>query len=330
MTTASTSGLATSPSAAVALRVPASLFSVVMGLGGLAAAWRAAARAYAVSPWVADALLAVTAALWVGLAVAQGMKAFAARDRLRAELDHPVEGSLAALGPASLLLVAAGLAVHARDLALVLFWIGAAAQLALGVWVVGRWLTAAIEPRLVTPALYLPPVVGNLLAAIAAAAVGQTDAGWLFFGAGVVAWVIVGATLLGRYLSAGELHPALRPLVGLELAPPAVALVAWQALAGAGPDEVSRTLLGWSLFVALVLLRLAGRFREVPFGPAYWAFAFPLAALSTATLRLTSAAPSSVGAAIALPLFVVANAVIAVVAFRTVMGLSRGDLVDRE
>jgi tellurite resistance protein len=328
MTTAATSGLAAAPGAAIALRVPASLFSIVMGLGGLAAAWRAAARAYGVSPWVADALLAASAALWIALAVAQVVKAFAAPGRLRAELDHPVDGSLAALAPASLLLLAAGLAVHARDVALVLFWIGAAAQVALCVYAVGRWLTGAIEPKLVTPALYLPPVVGNLLAAAAAGTVGRAEVGWFFFGAGIVAWVLVGATLLGRYLSAGELPESLRPLLGFELAPPAFALVAWQVLAGAGPDEVSRSLHGYGLFIALVLLRLAGRFRGVPFGPAYWAFTFPLAALSTATLRLAAAAPESLGSGLALPLFVVANAVIAVIAFRTATALPRGGLLD--
>jgi tellurite resistance protein len=329
MATASSTSLAGAPIAAVASRVPASFFSMALGLAGLAAAWRAAVRAYGASPWIADALLAVSAALWIALLAAQVVKAAAAPGRLRSELEHPVEGSLAALAPASLLLLAAGLSVHFRQLAAVLFWVGAAGQLALGVWVVGRWFTTAVEPRLVTPALYLPSAAGSFLAAVAAAAVGSADVGWLFFGAGLVAWLLVGATLLGRYLSAGELPPALRPLLGIELAPPALGLLAWQALDGAGPDAPSRTLLGFSLFVALVLLRLAGRLRGA-FTPALWSFGFPLAALSTATLRLAAAAPASAGASLALPLFVVANGVIAVIAFRTAVALSRGELLPRD
>jgi tellurite resistance protein len=330
MATASTAGLAGSPAAALALRVPASSFSIVMGIAALGAAWSAAARAYKVSPWVATALLAAAIALWVAILVAQLVKAFAARHELRAELAHPVEGSLAALGPASLLLLAAGLAAHSRDLAAVLFWIGAAAQLAYAVHCMGRWLTTPVDPGLVTPALYLPPVAGNLLAAVAAGAVGQVDAGWLFFGAGVVAWLLVGATLLGRYLSAGELPADLRPLLGLELAPPALAFVALQAIDGARPDAALRTLLGYALFVALVLLRLAGRLGGARFSAAHWAFTFPLAALSAGALRQAAAAPGSIGAALALPVFVVANAVVAVIAFRTVTALSRGELFPRE
>jgi tellurite resistance protein len=327
MASATSTPFAATPAATLAVRVPASWFSMVMGLGTLAAAWRAAVRSYRASPWIADALLAVSIALFVVLLAAQAVKAFAARDRLRAELEHPVQGSLAALAPASLLLLAGGLAVHFRDLAAVLFWIGAAGQLAIALYVVGRWLTSPVEPKLVTPAMYLPPVVGNFLGAIAAGAVGQVDLGRLMLGVGIVAWFLVAATLLGRYLSAGELPAPLRPLLGLELAPPALGLVAWQVLEGAGPDAASRSFLGFSLFVALVLVRLVGRFRGVPFTAAWWSFAFPVAALSTATLRIAAVAPGTVGAALALPLFVVANAVIAVIAFRTAVALSRGELL---
>lgn len=329
MSTASASGLAAAPAAAAATRVPASFFSIVLGLGGLAAAWRTASRAYGVSPWLSDALLAVSAALWVGLLAAQVVKAVTAREKLAEELAHPVEGSLAALGPGSLLLLAAGIAPHYRDLATVLFYVGAAAQLVLGVYLVGRWLLAPVDPKLVTPAMYLPPVVGNLLAALAAGTVGETDAGWLFFGAGLVAWLLVGAALLGRHLSAGELPAAVRPLLGLELAPPAVALLAWQALEDGAPDTVSRGLLGFSLFVALLLVRLVGRLRDVPFAPAHWAYAFPVSALAAAALRQGTAAPGSIAGALALPLFVLANAVVAAVAWQTVVALSRGKLLAR-
>jgi tellurite resistance protein len=327
MSTAPAAGLAATNAAAMAGRVPAAFFSMVMGLGGLAAAWRLASRAYAVSPWLADALLASSALLWVAIFAAQVVKAVTARERLVAELQHPVQGSQAALGPASLLLLAAGASAHFRGLAQVLFWVGAAAQLAYGVWIVGRWLTAAVDPKLVTPAMYLPPVAGNLLAAIAAGSVGQSDAGWLFFGAGVVSWLVLAAVLLVRYLSEGELPPATRPLLAIELAPPAVALLAWQALVGGAPDATSRALLGFALFVALVLLRLAGRFRDVQFAPSYWAFTFPIAALAGAALRMASAAPNSVAGAVALPLFVVTNAIIAMIAYQTAVALSRGTLL---
>jgi tellurite resistance protein len=326
MPTAPTAGLASSGAAAAAVRVPASSFSIVLGVVGLATAWDGASRSFGVSPWLSDALLVLAAALWILFFAAQVVKAAAAPERLRGELAHPVEGSLAALVPASLLAIAALASIHYRDLARVLFWIGAAAQVVLGAWIVGSWLAKRVDPKLVTPAMYLPASVGPFLAAVAAGAVGRDDAGWLFFGVGAVLWIVLAAVLLVRALSDGELAPPLRPLLALELAPPAFALLAWQSLGGASSEATPRALLGVALFVALVLLRLAGRFRDVPFTASWWAFTFPVAALSTAALRVSHAAPSSIAADLALPLFVVANALIAAVAYKTLVALSRGDL----
>ncbi len=314
----------------VTARVPVSFFSMVLGLAALGAAWKGAARAYGTSPWVSDVLLAAAAALWVTLAAAQIARAFVAREALRAELADPVLGSLAALAPASLLLLTAGVAGHYHDLATVLLWIGAALAVVHGAYCVGGWIVTPPPVEKITPALYVPPVAGLLLAAAAAGAVGKTDAGWVLFGAGLVSWLVLGGVLLSRHLSAGELPPALRPLLGLELAPPALALVAYQALEGAAPDATSRGLLGYGLFVALVLVRLAGRLRDVPFAPTHWSFGFPLALLAAGALRQGSAAPSGLAGALALPLFVLANAVVAVIAFHTVTAATRGTLLPPE
>jgi tellurite resistance protein len=325
MPTAPSAGLATSSATAAAVRVPASFFSIVLGVGGLSAAWDGASRSYGVSPWLSDALLVLSAVLWVVFFVAQVVKAATAPDRLRTELAHPVEGSLAGLAPASLLAIAAGASIHYRDLSRVLFWIGAAAQVAHGVWMVGGWLSKRVDPKLVTPAMYVPAAVGNLLAAAAAGAVGRSDVGWLFFGAGVVLWIVLAAVLLVRTFSDGELAPALRPLLALELAPPALALLAWHGLGGGVSEPTSRALLGVALFVGLVLVRLAGRFRDAPFSASWWAFTFPVAALSTSALRMSASAPGSLAADVAMPLFVLANALIAAIAYKTLVALARGD-----
>ncbi len=321
-------GLVASPAAAAAARVPASYFSIVLGVAGLGAAWHSAARAYGVSDSFADALFVLAGVLFLAILAGQVLRAIRG-SALRAELEHPVAGSLAAFGPASLLLLAAGLSPHARDAALVLFWLGAAGQVALNVWVVGRWLLAPADPKVVTPALDVPPV-GFLVGALAAGAVGRSDAGWLLFGAGILLWLLVAASLLDRYLSAGELPAAVRPLLALEIAPPAAALLAWQVLVGGAPDVVSRILLGFGLFQTLVVARLLGRLREVPFSPAYWAFAFPLSALAAGALRQSAAAPGSVAGALALPLFIVANAAVAAVAWQTGVAASRGKLLPPE
>ena len=46
-------------------RLPAGLFASVMGLSGLALAWRVAAETFPVSPWIGDALSVLSLAVFL-------------------------------------------------------------------------------------------------------------------------------------------------------------------------------------------------------------------------------------------------------------------------
>ncbi len=73
-----------------------------------------------------------------------------------------------------------------------------------------------------------------------------------------------------------------------------------------------------------VLVFLARRLAGTPFGPACWAFAFPVAALSVAAWRVALSNASDGAFALALFLFVIANAVVVWVTVRTVVALRKG------
>jgi len=60
--------------AGLAQRIPASFFAIVMGLGGLGTAWRAAARTYPVLAPAGEVLIIAAAAVWILLAAAYATK----------------------------------------------------------------------------------------------------------------------------------------------------------------------------------------------------------------------------------------------------------------
>ena len=66
------------------------------------------------------------------------------------------------------------------------------------------------------------------------------------------------------------------------------------------------------------LLRMARWILEQPFGACYWAFTFGATALAGAATRLSIVDPASAIASLALPLFVAANLLVAVIAAGTV------------
>ena len=142
------------------------------------------------------------------------------------------------------------------------------------------------------------------------------ELGLLFFGAGLLSWLTLESVVVHR-LILKTLPVGLRASLGLHLAPPAVACVAYLAVTDGPPDRLAQILFGYALFQALVTLRLVPWLRRQPFSPAAWAYTFGVSALPLAALRLTERGLAGPSAALAVPLFVAANLVIGWIAVRT-------------
>ncbi|MBI4292666.1 MAG: dicarboxylate transporter/tellurite-resistance protein TehA [Betaproteobacteria bacterium] len=312
------------PETAVYERIPASFFSMVMGIAGLGLAWRAAAVPLRVPIPVGNAIVAAASLLWLALALCYAAKWLREPARARAEWKHAIQGAFVGLLPATLLLLLPAGASYLGVTAKALFFIAAAAQSALGAAMVARWFSETQDPDLATPAWHLAVVAGHLFAANAAASLGYKLTGWGFFGAGVISWLLIESIVFARLMQREPLPPPLRPLIAIELAPPAVIVIAYLALVDGEVDAVALALLGYSLFVGAILLFLARYLTRAPFGPGYWAFTFPFAALSVAAWRVAVSNASEGAFALALVLFAVANVIVLWVAARTVLALRSG------
>lgn len=83
-------------------------------------------------------------------------------------------------------------------------------------------------------------------------------------------------------------HPLpdkLLPTLFILIAPPAVGFISYLKLAG-GLDGFGRLLYFSALFLTLLLFLQIPRFVRLPFYLSWWAYSFPLAALTVATLAM--------------------------------------------
>jgi tellurite resistance protein len=175
--------------------------------------------------------------------------------------------------------------------------------------------------------LYLPSVAGSFVAGTVAAALGFADWARLAFGAGLFTWLAIESVLLSRLLTAPRLAPALRPTLGIALAPPAVGAVTLIAVAPGEGGLLAHAMIGYAVLQAAVLLRLLPWIMEQPFAPSYWAFTFGATALATAPLRLIADGEQGAVAALAPVIFVAANLVVGIVACCTIRRVLQGRLV---
>lgn len=310
-------------------RMPVSFFGMAVGTLALGNTWRAAGERWS---WAQAAAPTVG---WIGLAVyaivllvyLDGWRRDPAA--ARAEWRHPVQGAFTALAPTATMLAGTSLLTVAPLVGTTIAVIGIVAAIAVGAWLFGRLWQGGVDPDHVTPAVYLPAVAQNFVAGTTLGALGFPEAGLWFFGAGLFSWLAVESMIFSRAATRAALLPGLRPVLGIQLAPPVVGGVTYLTLVPDGSFVVGSVLLGYGLFQALLLARLLPWIGRQPFGPGYWAFSFGVAALPTLALRLSVQRPDTTLDWAAPVLFVAANVVIAGLLVGTVVLLARGRLVPR-
>lgn len=303
--------------------LPLPLFASVMGLSGLALVWHAVESRWQLAPWPSATLTLLAAGIFVLLILAYTLKALHHRDRVMAELRHPVRINFLPTISINLILLGILSRPWLEPLSNALWMAGAALQLVLTVLIVTVWLNSERAPDSLNPAWFIP-AVGNVLVPMAAIPAGHDLTGWFFFSVGMFFWIILGTVVFYRLIIGNALEKPMRPTLAILLAPPAVAFLAWLNLNGAEPG-MGIVLYFIALLTFLLLLPQVPGFLKLPFFPSWWAYTFPLAAFTTASFRFAEVT-GAVGSAPLLVLALAVNLIILTVAGRTVLAVVRGEL----
>jgi tellurite resistance protein len=325
-------------------------FSLVMGLCGLALAWHSAQAALGdMATGLALVLGALALLLFGVLLVASVLRMVRYPQALAEDLKHPVRHAFVAALPVSLLLLATvGVALGGATggwsgVWRGVWWLGSLTQLGATLWVLGRWIAPAASAQpgqgagntglwpAVTPVLLIP-VVGNVVAPLAGLPLGFDGWAAAQMGIGVFFWPLVVLLTLVRRIAHSPLPERVLPAWFITVAPPSVVgLVLAQMQA---PLPVVQALWGVGLFFLMWTAPLVKRIVAQPFGVAFWALSFPLAAFTTLTLRLAQLQPQS-GWHGALQnagvlLLAATSMVVLWLGFATVRGLREGTLLAPE
>lgn len=307
--------------------MPVGLFAAVMGMAGLALAWRGASSLLGASPAIASGLSVLSVLVFLAVGLGYLAKFTRHPDAVRKEFTHPIAGNFFGSMTISFLLLSAVLAPWSEALQQLVWSIGTIATLAISYIMVSRVLKGRTDPANVVP-VWLIPGVASLDIAVTGATMPMAWApqvNLIALAIGTMVAVVFFTLIVGRLIHGEPLPAGMLPSLVVLIAPFEVGFLAYTAITHQ-VDMFAAVLFWFGLFILLVVGVRVFRPSNA-FSPAWWGISFPLAALSNAALKYASvngSIPLTVLAGLILAFLTIAIAVLFV---RTLHSLFSGKLL---
>lgn len=262
---------------------PVMMFAVIMGFSGITLAYKKASEVFLLPEIIYQILSYITACIAVIITFIYLLKLIKYPNEVRQEIKHPVRVNFFAAISISMLLISTVFHEY-ENIALPLFIFGAGMQTFFTFYTITYWLNKNIELAHSNPAWFIP-VVGNLIVPIAGDGFADIYLLDFFFSLGIFFWIILTAILFNRIIFHGMLAQKFLPTLAIFIAPPSVGMLSYLKLQGAY-DMFAVILFNVALTFGLILLALIKNFYKIKFFISWWAFTFPMAALTMAIITV--------------------------------------------
>ncbi len=264
---------------------PISFFSMIMGLAGLTIAWQKAQHVFGVNLLIDPVLLALTSSAFIVLSLIYATKFMTSRNEVINEFKNPVKLHFFPTISISLLLISVAFLKVDHAISLPLWIAGSVIHLMFTLYTVNAWIHHEhFEMKHLNPAWFIP-AVGNVLVPVTGIQLGFVEISWFFFSIGMLFWIILLTIIFNRIIFHNPMQEKLVPTLFILIAPPAVGFIAYMNLTGE-LDAFARILYFAGLFLTILMLVQIKRFAKLQFFLSWWAYSFPLAAITIASFHM--------------------------------------------
>jgi len=296
---------------------PVQLFAVIMGLSGFAIVFAKAYHLIDMPYWIYGVLLFADTILFLAIFTAYMFKWLLYPEAVKKEFYHPIKSSFMPAISISFLLVSIAYYDFAPTVSILLWWIGAPLQLLFTLIIIRYWIHNELKVVHSNPAWFIP-IVGNVLVPVVGVEAAPVWISLFFFALGLFFWLVLFTIMMYRIVFHHPLAKKLVPTLFILIAPPAVGFVSYFRITNGSIDMFSMFLYFIALFTLLLLLFMVRMFDTKQFFISWWAYTFPLAAITIATLLMHMAVRSTVTYAGSMILILLTTSVIGFVTVRTI------------
>ena len=307
---------------------PIMMFAVIMGLSGLTIVFQKAEEILNTMNGVGFVLAQIDTLVFAVILVlylAKMVKYFA---EVKKEFNHPVRINFFAASAISFLLLAIVYHPINLDIATYCFYIGTVMQTFFTFYTISFWINKNLEIKHSNPAWFIP-IVGNILVPVAGGGIADINLLMYYFSIGMFFWIVLTAILVNRIIFHNQLAVKFMPTMFIFIAPPAIALIAYIKMYGEF-DMFASLLYNLALFFTFLLLFMYKNFLNLKFFISWWAFTFPLAAVTIASMLAFKLTNIAVYSYFSYFFLVITTLVVLIVLVRTIQHMMKKEICIEE
>ncbi len=202
------------------------------------------------------------------------------------------------------------------------WWIGVILQSGFTLIILSVWIKHnKFEVHHINPSWFIP-IVGTIIIPIAGIKHFSPELSWFFFSAGIVWWLILLVIVINRMIFNHPIPDKLVPTLFILFAPPAIGFISYFKLIGE-ITPFAKMLYYFSLFMFVLVLCQIRMFTRIRFYLSWWAYSFPLVALTVATLLMYLKTQLLFFSVLSWILFASLHIIIILLIFKTIITISR-------
>ncbi|GAB5046449.1 SLAC1 anion channel family protein [Thermodesulfovibrio sp. TK110] len=306
---------------------PISFFAVIMGLTGLAIAYM---RLSFIGDFLKNSGIVLTyfcTSLFFLLLIVYLIKLFKYPTDVKKEFHHPVKSSFFPTISISLLLLSVAYGEINDSFALLLWIAGSILHFLLLVRTLTLWINKEFKVEMINPAWFIP-VVGAIIIPIQGINY-SIELSWFFFSIGLLFWVSLFTIVFYRFIFHNPLPDRLYPTIFILIAPPAVGFISYTKIT-AHIDTLGNLLFYFALFMFIVLVALIKKFFNLKFYISWWAYTFPLDAITIAVALRYKITHLPVYEFLSYFFVIITTVVISFVLFKTIIAVTKKQICVEE
>ena len=303
---------------------PIMMFATIMGLAGLTLVYRRGSEVLQIPTFISTLMMIITTIVFFTIVYLYISKIIKYKDEVKKEFSHPVRINFFAASSISTLLLSM---VYRHNIDVVsqsLFFIGAALHIFFTFYTIKFWINNNLEMQHSNPAWFIP-IVGNLIVPIAGKGFVNDAVLYFYFSIGIFFWIILFAIILNRIIFHAQFMPKFMPTLFILIAPPAIGFISYIKLTGS-LDFFAQILFNLGLFFTILVFVMYKNFINIKFFISWWAFTFPMAAITLATILMYELTNYWFYSFLAYFLMIVTTIVVLLVARQTLIHMKKKEI----